>query len=69
MSLFFPSISDDDEVPPLSARFGDMYPMTGYEQSTIVVPAVNGLHNELNKQGENVDLQPGVGSIYTRARF
>uniref|UniRef100_A0A3P8V0R3 Family with sequence similarity 193 member A n=1 Tax=Cynoglossus semilaevis TaxID=244447 RepID=A0A3P8V0R3_CYNSE len=52
-------ISDDDEVPPLSAKFGDMYPMTGYEQSTIVVPAVNGLHNELNKQGENVDLQPG----------
>uniref|UniRef100_A0A3P8UW98 Family with sequence similarity 193 member A n=1 Tax=Cynoglossus semilaevis TaxID=244447 RepID=A0A3P8UW98_CYNSE len=46
-------------VPPLSAKFGDMYPMTGYEQSTIVVPAVNGLHNELNKQGENVDLQPG----------
>ncbi|XP_028304055.1 protein FAM193A isoform X3 [Gouania willdenowi] len=52
-------ISDDDEVPPLSSKFGDIYPMSAYENSNVVSAAVNGLHNNLNGEGESVSLQAG----------
>uniref|UniRef100_A0A667XAE2 Family with sequence similarity 193 member A n=1 Tax=Myripristis murdjan TaxID=586833 RepID=A0A667XAE2_9TELE len=52
-------ISDDDEVPPLSTKFGDIYPMSGYEDPGIVASTVNGLHSELNGGGENVALKEG----------
>ncbi|XP_029362321.1 protein FAM193A [Echeneis naucrates] len=53
---------DDDEVPQLSSKFGDIYPMTGYEESTVVSAAVNGLHGDINGAGENVALKTGVSS-------
>ncbi|XP_058496559.1 protein FAM193A isoform X1 [Solea solea] len=56
-------ISDDDEVPPLSSKFGDIYPMTGYEESSVVTAAVNGLHNDLNGEGENMALKAGSPHI------
>lgn len=52
-------ISDDDEVPPLSSKFGDIYPMSGYEDNSVVNAAVNGLHNDINGEGENVELKAG----------
>ncbi|XP_076001582.1 protein FAM193A isoform X2 [Genypterus blacodes] len=52
-------ISDDDcEVPPLSSKFGDIYPMSGYEGNNITA-AVNGLHSEINGKGENVARKDG----------
>uniref|UniRef100_A0A3Q4GJ29 Family with sequence similarity 193 member A n=1 Tax=Neolamprologus brichardi TaxID=32507 RepID=A0A3Q4GJ29_NEOBR len=56
-------ISDDDEVPPLSSKFGDMYPMSGYEDNGVVTAAVNGLHNDINGEGENVALKTGSPRI------
>uniref|UniRef100_A0AAX7UK19 FAM193 C-terminal domain-containing protein n=1 Tax=Astatotilapia calliptera TaxID=8154 RepID=A0AAX7UK19_ASTCA len=56
-------ISDDDEVPPLSSKFGDMYPMSGYEDNSMVTAAVNGLHNDINGEGENVALKTGSPRI------
>uniref|UniRef100_A0A8C3G6S5 Family with sequence similarity 193 member A n=1 Tax=Cyclopterus lumpus TaxID=8103 RepID=A0A8C3G6S5_CYCLU len=56
-------ISDDDEVPPLSSKFGDIYPMTGYEDNRVVTAAVNGLHNDINGECENVELKAGVSSV------
>ncbi|XP_055014701.1 LOW QUALITY PROTEIN: protein FAM193A [Boleophthalmus pectinirostris] len=44
-------ISDDYEVLPLSSKFGDIYPLSGYEDGS-VVRSVNGLHHELNGEGE-----------------
>uniref|UniRef100_A0A4W6EWU2 Family with sequence similarity 193 member A n=1 Tax=Lates calcarifer TaxID=8187 RepID=A0A4W6EWU2_LATCA len=60
---FKPHISDDDEVPPLSSKFGDIYPMTGYEESSVVTAAVNGLHSDINGEGENVALKAGSPHI------
>ncbi|XP_034437094.1 protein FAM193A isoform X4 [Hippoglossus hippoglossus] len=56
-------ISDDDEVPPLSRKFGDIYPMTGYDGSSVVTAAVNGLHGDINREGGNVALKPGSPHI------
>ncbi|XP_019956811.2 protein FAM193A isoform X3 [Paralichthys olivaceus] len=56
-------ISDDDEVPPLSSKFGDIYPMTGYEGSSVVTAAVNGLHSDINREGGNMALKPGSPHI------
>ncbi|XP_062244793.1 protein FAM193A isoform X2 [Platichthys flesus] len=56
-------ISDDDEVPPLSSKFGDIYPMTGYEGSSVLTAAVNGLHGDINREGGNVALKPGSPHI------
>ncbi|XP_067106902.1 protein FAM193A isoform X1 [Osmerus mordax] len=53
--------SDDDEVPPLSAKFGDIYPMSGYEDPG-VLPAMNGLHSQLNGGGENKESPQGSSS-------
>lgn len=68
MSIFFPSsISDDDEVPPLSSKFGDIYPMTGYEENSVVNTAVNGLHSDVNGEAENAALKAGVSSALCHA--
>ncbi|XP_029949041.1 protein FAM193A isoform X2 [Salarias fasciatus] len=56
-------ISDDDEVPPLSSKFGDLYPMSGYEDNGVVTAAVNGLHNDINGDGEDVTLKVGSPRI------
>nr|XP_020469970.1 protein FAM193A isoform X2 [Monopterus albus] len=56
-------ISDDDEVPPLSSKFGDIYPMTGYEENSVVTSAVNGLHSDINGEGENMTLKAGSPHI------
>uniref|UniRef100_A0A674N2W3 Family with sequence similarity 193 member A n=1 Tax=Takifugu rubripes TaxID=31033 RepID=A0A674N2W3_TAKRU len=56
-------ISDDDEVPPLSNKFGDVYPMRAYEGDCVVSPAVNGLHNDINRQAENVAAKEGSPHI------
>uniref|UniRef100_A0A3B5ACL5 Family with sequence similarity 193 member A n=1 Tax=Stegastes partitus TaxID=144197 RepID=A0A3B5ACL5_9TELE len=56
-------ISDDDEVPPLSSKFGDIYPMSGYEDNSVVAAAVNGIHNDINGEGENVALKAGSPHI------
>ncbi|KAF3852426.1 hypothetical protein F7725_005781, partial [Dissostichus mawsoni] len=50
---------DDDEVPPLSNKFTDIYPMSGYEDNSVVTAAVNGLHNDLNGECENAELKAG----------
>ncbi|XP_053713614.1 protein FAM193A isoform X1 [Synchiropus splendidus] len=50
------SISDDDEVPPLSNKFGDMYPVTpGYEDNNLV----NGLHSDMNGKSDKAALKSG----------
>uniref|UniRef100_A0A8D2ZJY1 FAM193 C-terminal domain-containing protein n=1 Tax=Scophthalmus maximus TaxID=52904 RepID=A0A8D2ZJY1_SCOMX len=54
-------ISDDDEVPPLSSKFGDIYPLTGYDESSAA--AVNGLHNDIHREGENLALKAGSPHI------
>ena len=46
----------------LSSKFGDIYPMSGYEDNSVVSAAVNGLHSEINGEGENVALKAGVSS-------
>uniref|UniRef100_H3C5P1 Family with sequence similarity 193 member A n=1 Tax=Tetraodon nigroviridis TaxID=99883 RepID=H3C5P1_TETNG len=51
-------ISDDDEVPPLSSKFGDVYPLSAYEGA-----AVNGLHNDINRDAENVAVKEGSPHI------
>lgn len=61
MSSF--SISDDDEVPPLSNKFGDIYPLTAYEESSVVAAAGNGLHSDINGECENGELKEGVSSV------
>lgn len=58
------SISDDDdEVPPLSSKFGDIYPVTGYEENSVLAAAVNGLHGDVNGEGETVSLKAGVSPV------
>ncbi|XP_074518804.1 protein FAM193A isoform X5 [Halichoeres trimaculatus] len=56
-------ISDDDEVPPLSSKFGDIYPMSGYEDNSVVTAVVNGLHNDINGEAEDVALKAGSPHI------
>ncbi|XP_061626584.1 protein FAM193A isoform X2 [Phyllopteryx taeniolatus] len=42
-------VSDDDEVPPMSAKFGDMYPVSGYQDNGVTT--VNGHRNDVNSSG------------------
>ncbi|XP_067352856.1 protein FAM193A isoform X4 [Channa argus] len=56
-------ISDDDEVPPLSSKYGDIYPVTAYEENNVVTAAVNGLHSDINGEGGNVALKAGSSHI------
>lgn len=58
-------ISDDDEVPPLSSKFGDIYPLSGYEDGSVVRSSLNGLHNEVNGEGEKASLNTGSPHIIT----
>lgn len=50
-------------MPPLSSKFGDIYPVTGYEESRVVTTAVNGLHSDIKGEGGNVALKAGVSSV------
>lgn len=47
-------------MPPLSSKFGDIYPISSYEDNSAVTAAVNGLHNDINGEGDNVALKTGV---------
>ena len=38
--------------------------MTGYDGSSVVTAAVNGLHGDINREGGNVALKPGVSSVF-----
>ncbi|XP_077381407.1 protein FAM193A isoform X4 [Festucalex cinctus] len=42
-------VSDDDEVPPMSAKFGDMYPVSGYHDNGVAT--VNGHRGDMNGSG------------------
>ncbi|XP_066574217.1 protein FAM193A isoform X2 [Amia ocellicauda] len=48
--------SDDDDVPPLSAKFSDIYPLSNYDDAEVVA-SMNGLHGQLNGGGENMALK------------
>lgn len=50
-------------MPPLSNKFGDVYPMRAYEGDCVVSPAVNGLHNDINREAENVAAKEGVSPV------
>lgn len=50
-------------MPPLSSKFGDVYPMSAYEGDRLVSPAVNGLHNDLNREAENMAVKEGVSPV------
>ncbi|MGH0149480.1 UNVERIFIED_CONTAM: hypothetical protein FKN15_035438 [Acipenser sinensis] len=52
----FCSDDDDDDVPPLSAKFADIYPMNNYDDAEVVAN-MNGMHGELNGGGENMALK------------
>ncbi|XP_017263697.1 protein FAM193A isoform X2 [Kryptolebias marmoratus] len=56
-------ISDDDEVPPLSSKFGNIYPLNSYEDNSVVTAAVNGLHNNINGEAGNMTLKGGSPQI------
>lgn len=49
-------------MPPLSSKFGDIYPMSGYEDNSVVTAVVNGLHNDINGEAGDVALKAGVSS-------
>ncbi|XP_035993360.1 protein FAM193A isoform X4 [Fundulus heteroclitus] len=53
-------MSDDDEGPPLSNKFRNIYPMSGYEDSSVMSAAVNGLHHNINGEGVNATLKAGL---------
>uniref|UniRef100_A0A8C6MEL7 Family with sequence similarity 193 member A n=1 Tax=Nothobranchius furzeri TaxID=105023 RepID=A0A8C6MEL7_NOTFU len=55
-------ISDDDEVPSLSSKFGSMYPLNSYEDNGVMA-AVYGLHNNVNREGANTTLKAGSSHI------
>ncbi|XP_077425898.1 protein FAM193A isoform X2 [Vanacampus margaritifer] len=42
-------VSDDDEVPPMSGKFGDMYPVSGYHDNGVAT--VNGHRGDVNGSG------------------
>lgn len=37
--------------------------MSGYDDNSVVTTAVNGLHNDINGEAENVALKAGVSSV------
>ncbi|KAI1887551.1 hypothetical protein AGOR_G00191480 [Albula goreensis] len=47
---------DDDEVPQLSAKFADIYPLNSYEDAEVAA-GMNGNHSDLNGGGENMALK------------
>ncbi|KAJ8281034.1 hypothetical protein GJAV_G00062620 [Gymnothorax javanicus] len=47
---------DEDEVPQLSAKFADIYPLNSYEDAAVAA-GMNGLHGGLNGGGENMALK------------
>lgn len=49
-------------MPPLSSKFGDIYPLSGYEDGSVVRSSLNGLHNEVNGEGEKASLNTGVSN-------
>ncbi|KAJ8407469.1 hypothetical protein AAFF_G00273260 [Aldrovandia affinis] len=51
-----PTFSDDDEVPQLSAKFADIYTLSGYEDAEVAA-GMNGVHADLNGGGENMALK------------
>lgn len=51
---------EDDEVPLLSEKFPDIYPLGGYADPKVLA-AVNGLHGELNGGGEDMPCKHEVG--------
>ncbi|XP_035273949.1 protein FAM193A [Anguilla anguilla] len=51
-----PAFDDDDEVPQLSAKFADIYPLSGYEDAEVAA-GMNGIHGDLNGGGENMALK------------
>lgn len=50
-------------MPPLSSKFGDVYPLGAYEGDCVVSPAVNGLHNDINREAESVAVKEGVSLV------
>uniref|UniRef100_A0A3Q2NQV6 Family with sequence similarity 193 member A n=1 Tax=Fundulus heteroclitus TaxID=8078 RepID=A0A3Q2NQV6_FUNHE len=56
-------MSDDDEGPPLSNKFRNIYPMSGYDDSSVMSAAVNGLHHNINGEGVNATLKAGSPQI------
>lgn len=44
----------------MSSKFGDIYPVSGFEGGSVTTNAVNGLHNDINREAENVALKAGV---------
>lgn len=42
--------------------------MSAYEDGSVVTAAVNGLHNDMNGEGENVGLKTAVSSLQTRRK-
>ncbi|XP_036372943.1 protein FAM193A isoform X2 [Megalops cyprinoides] len=47
---------DDDEVPQLSAKLADIYPLNSYEDAQVAA-GMNGIHGDLNGGGENMALK------------
>ncbi|XP_061102517.1 protein FAM193A isoform X2 [Conger conger] len=47
---------NDDEVPQLSAKFADIYPLNSYDDAEVAA-GMNGLHGDLNGAGENMALK------------
>lgn len=50
-------------MPPLSSKFGAVYPLSAYEGDCVVSPVVNGLHNDINRGAENVAVKEGVSFV------
>lgn len=50
-------------MPQLSNKFGDVYPMRAYEGGSVVSSAVNGLHNDINREAENAAAKEGVSPV------
>ncbi|XP_057699803.1 protein FAM193A isoform X1 [Corythoichthys intestinalis] len=55
-----PFVSDDDEVPPMSAKFGDVYPVGGYQGDGVA--ALNGHRADINGEGAQNLTSPRVSS-------
>ncbi|XP_037545642.1 protein FAM193A [Nematolebias whitei] len=56
-------ISDYEEVPVFSSKFGNIYPLNSYEDNSVVTASVNGLHNNINGKGGNMTLKGGSPHI------